>query len=303
MLSAKHHLLYWILSTASATIYAYLPSRVIALCPIFLSVLIPYAVYFVLVGPQRYSNGGWGFRLVHCLATGCLLVSLGWAARYLSERDHDEVKKGTGGPLELEASVIHTLLGFMILGVLEPVRQNRTDIEPLFLLSFPRINYFRNTLTTSNNQLVYPRLIYAVIVTLTMSLGLLYAFERVLLRVLGADTTTATSTYRLRSRLLLHTDVTTTWLGVGLLMSPFLDAADTIFLLTHLYLFPHWMPQGERYESMIHDDKQQQPQWTCRKLQVVRSLRNLAVAWLVWMVPMRYLIGVVVVGAYQKDIG
>jgi hypothetical protein len=113
MLSVKHHICYWLVSATAASSYHVLVSELgypEAAFQLLLILLGTHAVYIIWTGPYRQS-----WPSLHLAATGCLLVSLGAATRYVHVPGYD-VK-----PIE---GAIHTLLAFATLGALEPVRQN-----------------------------------------------------------------------------------------------------------------------------------------------------------------------------------
>ncbi|KAM4065870.1 hypothetical protein HRG_000033 [Hirsutella rhossiliensis] len=143
MLSATHHVSYWIISAAAAAIYHCLVS--VLECPsdlfeVFLIPLGAYAVHVLWAG-----HGPKARPAVHIAATGCLVLSLGAAASSLHMPGVD-VTQIRGG--------IHALLAFSVLGALEHKRQDRDDIESCFFpgfCTFPRLrqdtsaNFWRRT--------------------------------------------------------------------------------------------------------------------------------------------------------------
>ncbi|KAK5652317.1 hypothetical protein OQA88_10667 [Cercophora sp. LCS_1] len=121
MYSARYHLAYWGISAATAGTYrvaSYLCADVILHSLLAASTV--YALHSLRNGPGHPQT----HPRLYFASAGCLLVSLGSLTKYFRAPDLDIT------PIR---SLIHILLAFTALGVLEPLRRNRRDIEPVII--------------------------------------------------------------------------------------------------------------------------------------------------------------------------
>lgn len=126
MLSARHHVCYWILSITAVLVYQGLVTGLgfqensfrIALIP-----LMGFAIYIIWNGPGHLSSE-WHVHLQ--AATACLMVCLGSVSGHLemSDASAEQVKP-----------IFHTFLAFSTISALESIRQNVSHPLPLFSTS------------------------------------------------------------------------------------------------------------------------------------------------------------------------
>ncbi|KEY68329.1 hypothetical protein S7711_11193 [Stachybotrys chartarum IBT 7711] len=123
MLSVKYHITYW-----AAAAWAVASYRVLASCSLcvtaFRLIIGPLAACTTYASFQWHRNSSKRANLAlysHQALIACLLVALGSVADYFQLPD-EEMPKPT--------ALIHLLSAFITVGVLESLRQNRSDIEP-----------------------------------------------------------------------------------------------------------------------------------------------------------------------------
>ncbi|KAK3995923.1 hypothetical protein QBC44DRAFT_386913 [Cladorrhinum sp. PSN332] len=132
MYSTRHHIAYWLLScTATAT--HEITSKFLPSDSLHLLLFVPsatYALHAIWKGPSnQLSTSSSRPPLLHVLTTWCLLTSLGHLVQYM----HLPTAPAEG--TRWIRVLIHTCLAFNILGILEPIRQNRYDVQPFSDLS------------------------------------------------------------------------------------------------------------------------------------------------------------------------
>lgn len=113
MLSPTYHAQCWAVCAAAVALYHGLVSGLGLPRGILDNVLAlagSEAVLQVWDGPHRQPP-----RLVRLVSTGCLLVSLGAATRHFQVPDVDVARF---------ECVVHALLAFTVLGIVEPIRRN-----------------------------------------------------------------------------------------------------------------------------------------------------------------------------------
>jgi hypothetical protein len=115
MLSARHHVCYWILSITAALVYQGLVTGLGFQENSFRIALIPltgFAIYIIWNGPGHLSSE-WHVHLQAAMA--CLMVCLGSVSGHLemSDASAEQVKP-----------IFHTFLAFSAISALESIRQN-----------------------------------------------------------------------------------------------------------------------------------------------------------------------------------
>ncbi|KAH6889239.1 hypothetical protein B0T10DRAFT_459899 [Thelonectria olida] len=175
MLSIKYHASYWAVSAVSAALYHALTEKLgldEANFKLALGPLIIYAIYLLWRGPYQDPRP---LRLdAGCLAfIGCLSVSLGSVAGdFWLPCPNFKPAKG----------LIHTILSFSALGMLEPIRQNRNDIElisMMYLIGYPRIEFYQPWRSHTLGYLSCHMGFYAIYMAIisVIDFGLRYAYS------------------------------------------------------------------------------------------------------------------------------
>ncbi|RSL65639.1 hypothetical protein CEP54_004122 [Fusarium duplospermum] len=121
MLSARHHVCYWILSITAALVYQGLVTGLGFQEEIFRMALIPLmglAIYILWNGPGHLPSE---WHIHQQVATACLMVCLGSVSGHLDLSD---------ASVEKVKPMFHTFLAFSTISALESIRQNRNDIQP-----------------------------------------------------------------------------------------------------------------------------------------------------------------------------
>ncbi|KAM4060339.1 hypothetical protein HRG_002085 [Hirsutella rhossiliensis] len=144
MLSATYHAQCWAISAAAVVSYHGFVSGLGLRREILDNVLVlagSDAALQIWDGPYRQPP-----RLVRLVSTGCLLVSLGAATRHFQVPHVD---------LERIEWAVHVLLAFTVLGLVEPVRQNRRELQPYFIVSSPRTPHIRPFRLANDLRMMY----------------------------------------------------------------------------------------------------------------------------------------------------
>ncbi|KAH7011836.1 hypothetical protein EDB80DRAFT_891603 [Ilyonectria destructans] len=234
MLSVKYHLSYWAISATAAVVYHALVATVGWNEANFRKLLVPlaaYTLYLVYTGPRIRSKP---WHICHFAAIGCLVVSLGAITEYFF------IPGVSVTPIK---GVIHTILAFSAIGALEPLRQNRKDIEPCgaigsIMILGPRIetqlpHNWKSGLGFLSTQLYTNSVLY-VISRVTMRIidqGLGYTY--------GPETSCMSIWNAHKSVDVPFSSVIMIFFVVG----PLLDVSETIFYLAHRHMSPKWMPK------------------------------------------------------------
>ena len=118
MLSAEHHVGFWLASAAARLVYETLVSKLrpevlIVIMLISAARLLPIIAFGPPPAPQTPSQ-----TRRHFVALGGLLTTMGVTMKAICD------VSGTGAIAVAHERVVHILLAFTILGILEPIRQN-----------------------------------------------------------------------------------------------------------------------------------------------------------------------------------
>lgn len=115
MLSARHHVRYWILSMTTALVYQGLVTGLGFQENFFRIALIPlmgFAIYIIWNGPGHFSRE---WHVYQQAAMACLMVCLGSVSGHLDISD---------ASVEQVKPIFHTFLAFSAISALESIRQN-----------------------------------------------------------------------------------------------------------------------------------------------------------------------------------
>ncbi|KJZ76018.1 hypothetical protein HIM_04474 [Hirsutella minnesotensis 3608] len=130
MLSAKEHVQYWAVSAAAAAFYQALVHG-LGLDSQVMEFWL-YASAFEAIFLMRHSPRLRALPTARFIYSSPLLVPLGAATRLFRVPNMD---------VERFQWVIHVLLAFTALGVVEPPQQNRRELQPWFLGMTPRLRH------------------------------------------------------------------------------------------------------------------------------------------------------------------
>ncbi|KAK0656299.1 hypothetical protein B0T16DRAFT_33409 [Cercophora newfieldiana] len=263
MHSLRHHAAFWLASASAVATYK-LASRFIdeSIFRMFLGPLAVLKASTVALGPgpPRCQQVG-GLDPLAFLNTFVLLACLGSLAKYIHLPGLDAT------PI---LGLIHALLAFSTLGVIEPVREQTRAIEPFYFLGpipdpptkVPLALTIPSALIFAYGEAFMLAVILAVFYLLDIQLGYLYGSSAdVSCWSIGAAPVAG-----FRDGNILNI------LAVPYLVSPIGDIADTVFILVHKFIKPHWIEQPLTFPTGARDDE-----WGFTELRAVRS--GLSVLW------------------------